>query len=144
MIIIKFEDNIKMLEALHKEIYRLGIEKNPSRTEYNKRFDKNIAPSAQTVMHRFQLTWPQIMYILRLNYEGHERANVIFSEMPKDELIENIINYVHDNSISTLKEYDEKRDVKILPEKSFIVKYLGGWRNICTLYELKYGKKVGS
>lgn len=141
--IIKFEDNIKMLEDLHKEIHRLGIEDNPSRTKYNKMFDKSIAPSAQTVMHRLQLTWPQVMWLLRLEYGGYERAEVTFSEIPKDELVELIVNFVHDNNITSLIDYNKKRDIKTMPEKSFIITNLGGWKNIRKSYKEKYGKDVG-
>lgn len=66
----RWSNDEEMLMALKKEIIRLGIQDNPSRTKYQENYDKTIAPSAMAAMNRKGLTWKELMDKIGLNYDG--------------------------------------------------------------------------
>lgn len=64
------ESNFKMLKSLKDEIFRIGIQENPSKTEYNKLRNKDTSPASSTVLSRTDMTWTQVMQLIGLRYDG--------------------------------------------------------------------------
>ena len=57
----RYKDVEAMKESLRKEMIRLGLQKNASKTEYNKRYNKEIAPSPSGVLGRTNMKWQELM-----------------------------------------------------------------------------------
>ena len=48
-------------QALKKEIIRLGIQDNPSRTVYQKKYERGVAPSPNNAIKVTGMKWQDLM-----------------------------------------------------------------------------------
>lgn len=65
----RWSNDEEMLMALKKEIIRLGIQDNPSRTKYQENYDRTIAPSPNSVMMRLDKKWVDAIKLIGLKYD---------------------------------------------------------------------------
>ena len=66
----KWNTNLEILTALQQEIIRLGIQDNPSRTVYQRMYDRNIAPNPNSVITRTGMKWTEIIALLNMKYDS--------------------------------------------------------------------------
>ncbi|MEY8736450.1 hypothetical protein AB9M75_04170 [Lactobacillus sp. AN1001] len=59
--------------ALKKEIIRLGIDKDPSRTVYQKKYERSVAPSPNYAMKVTGMKWQELMDELGFEYDGKKK-----------------------------------------------------------------------
>ncbi len=59
-------------ELLKKEIIRLGIQDNPSRTVYQKEYQRGAAPSPNNAMKVTGMKWQDLMNELGFKYDGQK------------------------------------------------------------------------
>ena len=78
--ITKEETNEELLKNLKDEVYRLGLQDNPSKTEFNKKYDREKSASPTKLLSRFDCTWAELMGKIGIEYDGEavraERASL--------------------------------------------------------------------
>lgn len=62
--------------ALKKEIIRLGIEDNPSRTIYQKQYERGAAPSPNNAMNVTGMKWKNLMKDIGFDYDGKKNLSI--------------------------------------------------------------------
>lgn len=150
----KYSDD-ELLELLKKEIYRLGIQDNPSRTKLQNIYDNNNMPSPNNYKFRFG-SWEEIMEKIDLNYSGKmsqstltsqknsgKRNAATWADMSKEMVINAIFKTINENDIRTNEEYVQNRDRKTSPSLTTIYKVIGSWKEVKNAYYKKYGKILG-
>ncbi|KRL03881.1 hypothetical protein [Liquorilactobacillus hordei] len=57
-------DTLELLIEFKKEIYKLGLEKTPSKTLYQEKYTRGAAPSPTTLLNRTGKTWKEILELI--------------------------------------------------------------------------------
>lgn len=143
--------NEELLSLLKKEIVRIGIADSPSRTEYNKRYDKNNAPSATSYANKFG-NWGDIMSMIGLDYDGKkilkdrikDPSNFIkkktkWRDVPDEKIIEITVEEMKKKGETRAKNYEEVRDKDITPTIRILYNRGISWKQIKNKYNEKYG-----
>lgn len=120
----KWNTNLEILTALQQEIIRLGIQDNPSRTVYQRMYDRNIAPNPNSVITRTGMKWTEIIALLNMKYDskagmasggrkGGKTKNKNagrkgYSKLSDEEFMNLITNEFNQNHFHSLEEYDTK------------------------------------
>lgn len=151
IVVSRSEDEI--LDSIKKEIHRLGLEDNLSRTEYAKLYDKNNSLSPTGAMAALNMTWKEIMEELGFEYDEIKRKQEkmrvhntgkkyaqTWSGMTYQEVLDVIVEEMRSKDIWTSTQYKELRDRKNTPSMPMVVKLIGGWGIAKSEYERKYGK----
>ena len=145
----------ELLDLLKKEIYRLGIQDNPSRTRLQKMYDNKNMPSPNNYKFRFG-SWEEIMEKIGLSYSGKKsqsdqtsqknsgkRNAATWANMSREDVLEAIFKTINDNDIRTNEEYVQNRDRKNSPALATIYQVIGSWKEVKEAYYKKYGKMLG-
>ena len=103
----------ELLDLLKKEIYRLGIQDNPSRTRLQKMYDNKNMPSPNNYKFRFG-SWEDIMGKIDLSYSGKKsqrdqtsqknsgkRNAATWANMSREDVLEAIFKTINENDIRT-------------------------------------------
>lgn len=145
---------LELLELLRKEIIRLGLEDSPSRTELQKRYDKNRMPHPNTYRHRFG-DWDDIMKMIGFEYDGAKKNGALAKERMKntsyrakwklldeEELWDIVLSEIREKGLHLRKDYQEKRDRETTPSTIQFFKLVSdakGWKDVMDKYESRYG-----
>ena len=65
---------IELLQMLKEEIYRLGLEKSPSRTKIEELYDEDNIPHPNSYINHFG-TWQNVLDLLDLDNDWKERVS---------------------------------------------------------------------
>ncbi|MFT9003104.1 MAG: hypothetical protein ABF991_00170 [Liquorilactobacillus hordei] len=57
-------DTLELLIKFKKEVYNLGLEKTPSKTLYQEKYTRGVAPSPTTLLNRTGKTWKEILDLI--------------------------------------------------------------------------------
>lgn len=139
----KYHSQKQLMNALKKEIIRLGIKNNPQITIYRKNYDKNLAPCANTVLQTTGKTWRELMDELGFYYTTPTRKyDKILQD--KEGLIEKIITIMHEKNILTSSQLRSRLKSEIdIPYTS--LHYRGiDWDAITKAYSKKYNVELKS
>lgn len=147
-VIWKNKSELEWLQELKKEIERLGLQNDPSRTEYQKLYDSNRLPSPNSYLKNIGKTWPEIMKMIGYEYSGNvgrSKKNVDGIGRPKgngkgipvaewnkfseQELLEKVGETIYRNGIITKESYAEKKE-KMLPSYGTLIAKYGSWRQV--------------
>ena len=146
------QEKEEMLGQLKKEIYRIGIQDEPSRLKYMRMYDKEKALSPTTIMNRLDMSWKEILQQISLgkNYgrakvrDTHNmgRPRINLSSVEKSEMIEKIISLMNDNGTKNLTETIKLLKNNKLPTFKTLERNNISWDVIRNSYENKYNKKI--
>ena len=72
----KAKRSVEEIERVLKhEIIRLGIQDNPSRTVYQKEYQRGVAPSPNGALKATGMKWQELMYELGFDYDGKKNIS---------------------------------------------------------------------
>lgn len=147
----------ELLDMLEKEIYRLGMQDDPNRTDLQEKYDNNNMPSPNTYLKLFNCDWSALMRKIGLRYNGMqalgEKSSAFntgkqhalrWGAMSRDELLTIVVDEMRRTGSYGMNEYRENRDKKNSPSLPVIKKYIGGWKEVKSEYVRKYGVIKGS
>lgn len=139
----KYYSQKQLINRLKKEIIRLGIQDNPKITIYQKNYNKNLAPCANTVLQRTGKTWLELMNELGFYYKTPtQKYDKILQN--REELIERIITTMHEKNILTSSKLRSQLKSELnIPYTS--LRYRGiNWNTITKAYSKKYNVELKS
>lgn len=144
--------NSELLQMLKDEIIRVGLEDNPSRTELEKRYDKERIPHPNLYIHKFG-KWENIMKVIDLNYSSKKnwkeggktnkgkRHAATWSDLPEEEVVNAVLEQIKEKDIRTSKEYAERKEnAPSIPALTYITGLR--WTDVKRIYEQKHGVRI--
>lgn len=152
------KETVEMLEKLKKEIERLGLQDNPSRTKLQELYDNKNMPHPNTYVYRFG-TWRNTLRLIGINYNGFKagaksaskklqgvRHAATWANMEEDEVISAVLSEIHSKGIrGGAIEYQEKRDKKSSPSLPTVTRITGyKWKDIEREYINRYGHNLSA
>lgn len=67
---MKNQSTLEIMQVLREEIIKLGIQDNPSRSIYQERYTRGLAPNPNAIMHRTGMSWQELMQSIGFKYDG--------------------------------------------------------------------------
>lgn len=128
----------EMLDLLKKEIDRLGLTDNPSRTKVQNNFDKDRCPSPTTIMFRTGKTWKEIMEEIGLEYDSSVKGKVKpakWNSKSDAEIKEIVIDEFNRIGSNKIIDYQEERDKDVSPSTLTLVKRFESWENVASWWK---------
>lgn len=143
----KYSD-LELLNMLKAEIVRIGIEDHPSRTKYQKLYNRANTPSPSLYMQRFGVSWEKIIAsigfdisthnILRVKAgaangrkaKGIKKKNSKWNRHSNEELFEVVRKEVVSKNIKYASEYGLKRNTETSPSESIVRSRLGSLKGV--------------
>lgn len=144
-------------QALKKEIIRLGIQDNPSRTVYQKKYERGVAPSPNNAIKVTGMKWQDLMIDLGFEYDGREkyiqsgkkssstiratRYNYDDPEVRK-EIMNRVLTAIKNNGYTTPAELKKGLRNTAGIGYSTITNHGFTWKSIVKSYKEKYGEPI--
>lgn len=144
-------------QALKKEIIRLGIQDNPSRTVYQKEYKRGVAPSPNNAIKVTGMKWQELMIDLGFEYDGKKnsgakdgrdytalkatRYNYDDPEIRK-EIMDRVVNVIRKNNYTKPIDLEKNLKNKIGISYTTLKRHGFKWEDIIISYKGKYGKPV--
>lgn len=143
--------------ALKKEIIRLGIEDNPSRTVYQKQYERGTAPSPNNAVKITGMKWQDLMQDIGFDYDGKNgsamggkksystiratRYNYDDPEVRK-EIMDRVVMAIRNNGYT--KPADLKKNLRNTAGVAYSTITCHGftWEGIAEAYKEKYGEPI--
>lgn len=145
-------------ESLKKEIVRLGIQDNPSRTVYQKEYQRGAAPSPNNAMKVTGMKWQDLMNELGFKYDGY--ANVKFNAKDnakgvekkirltnpdiRQKIVDKALEWMHKDEIQNVEEFKKNSKHMIGVNYGTLSKYGYSFERLKELYKDKYGEEIKS
>lgn len=145
-------------ELLKKEIVRLGIQDNPSRTVYQKEYQRGTAPSPNNAMKVTGMKWQDLMNELGFKYDGY--ANVKFNAKDnakgvekkirltnpdiRQKIVDKALEWMHKDEIQNVEEFKKNSKHMIGVNYGTLSKYGYSFERLKELYKDKYGEEIKS
>ena len=145
-------------ESLKKEIVRLGIQDNPSRTVYQKEYQRGAAPSPNNAMKVTGMKWQDLMNELGFKYASY--ANVKFNARDnakgvekkirltnpdtRQQIIDKALEWMHKDEIQNVEEFKKNSKHMIGVNYGTLSKYGYSFERLKELYKDKYGEEIKS
>lgn len=143
----KKKTDLELLQILKKEIDRLEIEDNPSRTKMQEVYNKEVMPHPNTYVNRF-CSWQKALQMIGIDYDGAKvssesakkhikgkRYASTWSNMSKEEMIDAALAEIHHKGIRSALEYQNLRSKGNSPSLSTLSTLIGiKWNDLRRLY----------
>ena len=147
-------------EALRKEIIRLGIQDNPSRTIYQKEYHRGEAPSPNNVMTITGEKWKELMEELGFLYQGVKGNGKFTADTKKalqgtrgaqldfnneeirKEYIKRAIHKIHERGYTSIDDLNNFKN-EIGVSFGTLSKYGINWTLLKKEYKKEYGEELG-
>lgn len=145
-------------ELLKKEIIRLGIQDNPSRTVYQKEYQRGAAPSPNNAMKVTGMKWQDLMNELGFKYASY--ANVKFNAKDnakgvekkirltnpdmRQKIVDKALEWMHEDEIQNVEEFKRNSKHMIGVNYGTLSKYGYSFEKLKELYKDKYGEEIKS
>lgn len=145
--------------ALKKEIIRLGIEDNPSRTVYQKQYERGTAPSPNNAMKITGMKWQDLMQDIGFDYNGRKNSlqaalsseskntrnskNYNFNDpLVRKEFIERAVTAMYINGYTVAEDLwkNLKNDIDV--SYKTLIKHGITWDILLQAYKSKYNKAI--
>ncbi|GEM_PF-4234642 len=133
--------NEELLEMIRKELIRLNMQDNPSKTVFIQRYDNDTCPNPNTVGNRTGKSWRDIVNDFGFEYttetivkntrqvnKGRKKSH--WHHMSDEELKEIVFKELKRIKSDRVVDYNEKRDKEKAPSVPYITKRLGKWRDL--------------
>lgn len=144
-------------QALKKEIIRLGIQDNPSRTVYQKKYERGVAPSPNNAIKVTGMKWQELMLDLGFEYDGkknlsmtgknnntsHRAPRYDYSN-PKirEEMMNRVLGAIKNNGYTKPTDLEKNLRSKIGVGYSTLKRHGFTWEGIVEAYKEKYGEPI--
>lgn len=143
--------------ALKKEIIRLGIEDNPSRTVYQKQYERGAAPSPNNAMNVTGMKWQELMQDIGFDYDGKKNSglsakkNVNPDRAPRynyddpevrKEIMDRVVIAVKNNGYTKPTDLEKNLRGKIGISYDTLKRHGFTWSGIIAAYKGKYGEPI--
>lgn len=145
-------------ESLKKEIVRLGIQDNPSRTVYQEEYQRGAAPSPNNAMKVTGMKWQDLMNELGFKYASY--ANVKFNARDnakgvekkirltnpdiRQKIVDKALEWMHKDEIQNVEEFKKNSKHMIGVNYGTLSKYGYSFERLKELYKDKYGEEIKS
>lgn len=146
-------------ESLKKEIIRLGIQDNPSRTVYQKEYQRGAAPSPNNAMKVTGMKWQDLMNELGFKYDG-QKATVIGgrtggvngkgrkhgvrlnNQQNLDNVVTQTLELIHSLHINNIEDLERELPKHINTTYKNLTNHGYSFERLKELYKDKYGEKI--
>lgn len=143
--------------ALKKEIIRLGIEDNPSRTVYQKQYERGTAPSPNNAMNVTGMKWQDLMEDIGFDYDGKKnnglsaKKNVNPDRAPRynyddpevrKEIMDRVVVAIRNNGYTKPTDLEKNLRSKIGISYDTLKRHGFTWGSIISEYKEKYDEPV--
>ncbi|MEY8736448.1 hypothetical protein AB9M75_04160 [Lactobacillus sp. AN1001] len=143
--------------SLKKEIIRLGIDKDPSRTVYQKKYERSVAPSPNYAMKITGMKWQELMTELGFEYDGeknkmlamkknhnHNKAPHYNYDDPtvRKEIMDRVLVAMKNNNYTKPTDLEKNLKKNIDISYGTLKKHGFTWEKIISAYKKKYGEPV--
>lgn len=142
----RYTDVEVMKNELKKEMIKLGLQKNASKTEYNKRYNKEIAPSPSGVLGRTNMKWQELMAefgFAKKQKSGSKQYGITrtrrkWDATEKNELTLQVVDLIHKYKIRTTVELRQYCKQELDVAYNAMQKHGISWDKIRCAYYEKY------
>ncbi|WOY88990.1 hypothetical protein R7892_09955 [Ligilactobacillus murinus] len=143
--------------ALKKEIIRLGIEDNPSRTVYQKQYERGAAPSPNNAMNITDMKWQELMKDIGFDYDGKKnnglsaKKNVNLDRAPRynyddpevrKETMDRVVVAIRNNGYTKPTDLEKNLKSKIGVGYKTLQRHGFTWEEIIKEYKNKYDEAI--
>lgn len=144
-------------QALKKEIIRLGIQDNPSRTVYQKKYERGVAPSPNNAIKVTGMKWQELMIDLGFEYDGkknlfmtgknnntsHRAPRYNYNDpIIRKEMMDRVVNAIKENRYSNPIDLEKNLRSKIGVGYSTLKRHGFTWEGIVKAYKEKYNEPI--
>lgn len=147
-------------QDLKQEIIRLGIQDNPSRTVYQKEYQRGVAPSPNGALKATGMKWQELMSELGFEYDGKKNSlTAARSEASKlnmrrekglrltdpDNLkyvVNESLRLMHDKKITDAETFERVINSNVDTTYQNMVKHGFSFEKFKDLYSEKYGREI--
>ncbi len=148
-------------ESLKKEIIRLGIQDNPSRTVYQKEYQRGAAPSPSGAMKITGMKWQGLMDELGFKYDGQKavaQGRITGGKKLKNRkyglrlnnsetligVVEKSLSLIHNLNINNKDQFKQELPNYINTTYKNLVNHGYSFERLKELYKEKYGDEIKS
>lgn len=148
-------------ELLKKEIIRLGIQDNPSRTVYQKEYKRGAAPSPNNAMKVTGMKWQDLMHELGFKYDGQKAIVVggriggasgkgkklgvrLNNPQNLDNVVTQALELIHSLHINNIEDLERELPKHINTTYKNLTNHGYSFERLKELYKEKYGEEIKS
>lgn len=143
-------------ELLKKEIIRLGIQDNPSRTVYQKEYQRGAAPSPNNAMKVTGMKWQDLMNELGFKYasyaNGRYNAKGVAKGVTKkirltnpdtrQKIVDKALEWMHEDKIQNVQDFKRNSKHVIGVNYETLGRHGYSFEKLKELYKGKYGEEI--
>ena len=146
-------------ELLKKEIIRLGIQDNPSRTVYQKKYQRGEAPSPNNAMKVTGMKWQDLMNELGFKYDGQKaivvggRVGGVYGKGKKrgirlnnqkklDNVVAQTLELIHSLHIDNISDLERELPKHLNTTYKNLTNHGYSFEKLKELYKDKYGEEI--
>ncbi|WP_261806761.1 hypothetical protein [Lapidilactobacillus luobeiensis] len=126
----------QILSLVNEEIKRIGIQDHARAKEYNRKRDKENAPSTNWLLTYKKLTWAEIVF--KLGYKSYSNE-LKWDNMTDEELIVAAVKFMHKKKIFKSGDYNRLVHSEETPTLLKIMDRMGTFTFVQLAYIKKYG-----
>lgn len=146
-------------ESLKKEIIRLGIQDNPSRTVYQKKYQRGAAPSPNNAMKVTGMKWQDLMNELGFKYDSQKATVVggriggangkgkklgvrLNNQQNLDNVVTQTLELIHSLHINNIEDLERELPKHINTTYKNLTNHGYSFEKMKELYKDKYGEEI--
>lgn len=143
-------------ELLKKEIIRLGIQDNPSRTVYQKEYQRGAAPSPNNAMKVTGMKWQDLMNELGFKYasyangrynakgtaKGVKKKIRLTNPDTRQKIVNKALEWMHEDEIQNVQDFKKNSKRMIGVNYETLGRHGYSFERLKELYKDKYGEEI--
>lgn len=143
-------------ELLKKEIIRLGIQDNPSRTVYQKEYQRGAAPSPNNAMKVTGMKWQDLMNELGFEYASYANGRYNSKDVAKgvkrkirltnpdtrQKIVDKALEWMHEDKIQNVQDFKKNSKRTIGVNYETLGRHGYSFERLKELYKDKYGEEI--
>lgn len=143
-------------ESLKKEIIRLGIQDNPSRTVYQKEYQRGAAPSPNNAMKVTGMKWQDLMNELGFKYAGYANGRYnakgtakgvkkkirLTNPDTRQKIVNKALEWMHEDEIRNVQDFKKNSKHIIGVNYETLGRHGYSFERLKELYKERYGEEI--
>lgn len=143
-------------ELLKKEIIRLGIQDNPSRTVYQKEYQRGAAPSPNNAMKVTGMKWQDLMNELGFKYAGYANGRYsakgtakgvkkkirLTNPDTRQKIVNKALEWMHEDEIRNVQDFKKNSKHIIGVNYETLGRHGYSFERLKELYKERYGEEI--
>lgn len=143
-------------ESLKKEIVRLGIQDNPSRTVYQKEYQRGAAPSPNNAMKVTGMKWQDLMNELGFKYasyangrynakgtaKGVKKKIRLTNPDTRQKIVNKALEWMYEDEIRNVQDFKKNSKRMIGVNYETLGRHGYSFERLKELYKDKYGEEI--